>query len=184
MICFGRLGLVEFKQITNKSYAEYIFTQGYLTGDRNSYNHSSKQFESSWGKWLSFFVLYDNADPVAFCGIRDFGKYARIFDRYMVLPKFRGTGLSENSYIKFISLPLVESAIKHNKIPFFSIERENRRRSMNNATRVLNESLTDYKFHVLPGMYETVLDSWQHISIIDTCDTIDLNHRELQSDVE
>lgn len=175
---------MEFKLITNKLYAEYIFTKGHSTGDRNSYNHSNKQFESSWEKWLSFFVLYDGGDPVAFCGIRDFGKYARIFDRYMVLPKFRAMGLGDNSYIKFIALPLVESVIKYNKIPFFSIERENRRRSMNNATRVLNETLTDYKFHVLSGMYETATDSWQHISIIDTCDKIDLNHRELQSDVE
>lgn len=148
-----------------------------MTGDRNSYNHSSEQFESSWKKWLSFFVLYDGTDPVAFCGIRDFGKYARIFDRYMVLPKYRTKGFRGNERVQEIVNPLINHIPNH--IPFFSIERVNRRRATINATRSINEVLpSDKQFHLLDGMYETASNSWQHISI-QAPHSINLPHRKM-----
>tara|TARA_B110000238_G_C16109109_1_gene431861 strand:- start:266 stop:769 length:504 start_codon:yes stop_codon:yes gene_type:complete len=155
---------MEFKQITDYDVARYIFTQGYLTGDRNSKNHSVKQFDKGMKEWLGFFVLYDGDDPVLFTTIRKFGKYARIFDRYMVFPEYRSNGLGDNQWNQTIINPILDHVGDH--IPFFSIERVNRRGSIAKATRSINEVLPQSKqFHVLDGMYETVHNSKQHISI-------------------
>ena len=155
---------MEFKLITDYDEAKFIFTQGYLTGDRNSYNHSVREFEKGMKEWLGFFVLYDGDDPVLFTAIRKFSNYARIFDRYMVFPEYRGKGLGDNEWNQYIINPLLDHIGDH--IPFFSIERVDRLGAIVKATRSINEVLPKSKqFHVLDGMYETVPNSWQHISV-------------------
>lgn len=168
---------MEFKSITDLDVARNIFTQGYMTGDRNSYNHSPEQFDIGVENWLGIFVLYDGNDPVLFSAIRQFGKYARIFDRYLVFPEYRKNGFGDNEWIQDIVNPLIEHV--NDYIPFFSIERINRRRVIHNATRSINEVLPPNKrFHVLDGMYETVPNSWQHISM-QRPHTIELNRRDI-----
>ena len=168
---------MDLKLITDKEHAQHIFTQGFFTNDRNSKNHTIQQFELAWESWLGFFVMYKNEDPVLFSGIREFGIHARIFDRYMVFPEYRTKGFRGNEYIQEIVNPLINHIPDH--IPFFSIERVNRRRAITNATRSINEVMSsDKQFHVLEGMYETVPNSWQHISI-QTPHSINLPYRKI-----
>lgn len=155
---------MDLKLITDKEYAQYIFTQGVFTNDRNSKNHTIQQFELAWKSWLGFFVMYKNEDPVLFSGIREFGIHARIFDRYMVFPEHRRNGLRANEYVQEIVNELINHVPTHT--PFFSIERVNRRRTTINTTKSINKVLPkDKQFHVLEGMYETAPNSWQNISI-------------------
>lgn len=161
---------MEFKQVTDKAAAKFLFTQAYLTDDGNASNYSPEQFEESWNKWLGFFTLSDGDKIVAFCGVRDFGDYARIFDRYFVVPDTRQDGLGNNQYVLDIINPILEYV--GGKIPFFSIEGEDRRNTMEKTIEVINDCLDeDKQFHLLDGMHETVPGSWQNIAIQKPHDT-------------
>lgn len=170
----------KIKAIEDKSIAENVFTQAYLCNDRNYKNYNLEKFNWHWQyNWIKFFVMFDNDNPVSFSGIRDFGKYARIFDRYFVFPEYRHVfGKSSNEKVNFYIHTLIDPKFIGDKIPFFSIERINRRRSIINATERINKVLSeDKKFHVLDGMYEVVSNSWQHISIKRPYN-INLNRRD------
>tara|TARA_Y100001958_G_C21191961_1_gene519961 strand:+ start:134 stop:655 length:522 start_codon:yes stop_codon:yes gene_type:complete len=173
---------VEFdiKAVEDKLSAKSIFTEAHLCNDRNYRNYTPQEFDKYWGNsWIKFFVMFDKDNPVSFSGVRDFGRYVRIFDRYFVFPEYRHIfGKSSSEKVNFYIHTLTDPKIIGDKIPFFSIERINRRRSIINATERINEVLPEEKkFHVLDGMYEVVNDSWQHISI-QRPHSIDLKRRD------
>lgn len=170
---------MEFRLVTDQSIAKKIFMRGISTNDTNSKNYTLDHFEKGWKSWLSFHVLYNDYNVVGFSGIRDYGDYARIFDRYFIFPKYRKTGLKAGEYNRLFITQLMNHT--QGKIPFFSMEFAKRRPVIFNATRVGNEELPeDKQFHVLPGLYETMPNSWQNISIIKPYDTISLNHKPLE----
>ena len=150
--------------IKDKSLAESIFLNGALTGDRNSNNYTSKEFVQSWNRWIEFFVLWDNGKLVGFSGIRDFGNYARILDRYFIMPEYRAKGINDYQYNKLFVPALVDHC--QGKVPFFSVERITRRRSIQKAIDSCNTVLSNENhFHLLDNMYETAPNSWQNIAI-------------------
>lgn len=159
--------------IKNKYLAESIFLKGSATNDRNSKNYTLKEFNQAWDKWFGFFVLIDSNDIVGFSGVRNFGDYARIFDRYFIMPKYRAKGISDNQYNQLFVNVLVDHC--QGKIPFFSIERVTRRKAMQKAIKSCNEVLIKEKqFHLLNNMYEVVPNSWQNIAIRTDHNTLDL----------
>ncbi len=171
MICFGRLGRVECREIKDKEVARYIFLQAHLTEDKNRGNYSPEEFENAWGKWSSFFALYDNEHVVAFSGVRKFGqKYVRIFDRYFVNPDYRHETLNNAEY----SLCLVQKQLERleNRIPFFSIESS--KSATLRAAYKFNSVIGSEYFHVLDGKHPTLGGSLQFIAIAKPHETINL----------
>lgn len=169
---------MEFKLVDDKEQARIIFSEAFASNDTNSKNYSPEQFEKSWNKWLKFYVLFDGDDPVAFSGIRDFGDYARIFDRYFVSRRYRQNGLTNNEFCKMIVPVLVDQT--EGRVPFFSMEFLKRRPVIQDAIRACNEVLPeDKRFHLLPGLYETMPNSWQNIAIQVPHTSISLNMRSL-----
>lgn len=167
------------RQVTDRSIAKNIFTQGLLSGDKNSKNYSLSQFELGWDKeWKSFFVLYDNDKPVSFCAIRDYGEYVRIFDRYYVFPKYRNNSLKHDEKCKMFINELINKKYIGSKIPFFSIEHKVKRPAILKAVESVNAELpADKHFHTLDGLYETVPNSWQNIAIQKPATTINLRRQ-------
>ena len=160
--------------ITEKNNAEFIFTQGSLTGDSNRKNYTPDQFELSWKEWLKFVVLYDDSEIVGFGAIRDFGDYARIFDRYFVFPEFRQLGLGNNEFCKIFANFMIENV--EGKIPFISMEHARRRGVLQNAVEACNSVLEKSNhLKMLGGLFETVPGSWQNIAININHDHFDLN---------
>lgn len=167
---------MDLKRINDKKIAQEVFVRGSLTDDRYSKNYTLDNFENGWINWLSFYILYNDDDVVGFSGIRDFGDYARIFDRYFIFPKYRKKGLGDGEYNRLFIETLIDNV--DDKIPFFSMEFDKRRPVIHNATRTCNEVLPENKhFHVLPGLYETMPNSWQNISIQKPHTTINLNYK-------
>lgn len=165
---------MHLKKITDKQQAKFIFTQGSLLSDHNKKNYTDEQFEKAWSKWLGFFILKDNNNIVCFCGIRSFGEYVRIFDRYLVFPEYRNQTLNNASY----SIQMIETLLKNtnNKIPFFSIEHKLKRPALLKAIKKFNEVLKpEDHFHALPGLHETAKNSWQNIAINVKYNKIKLN---------
>lgn len=155
---------VKLNAIIDKDYAEYLFTQGFFTEDRNSNNYSIEKFNYVWDKWLSFYSIVDQEETVGFCGVRDYGKYARIFDRYFIYPEFRKQGVAVGEYCQHIIKPLLNDIETH--IPFFSIEYPNRKNAINKAVNSINSVLDQsQQFHVLNDIYETAENSWQYVAI-------------------
>ena len=166
---------MQVKQITDKQRALEIFCEASMCGDRNASNYSLAEFELGWAAWLGFYTLGDS--PTAFCGVRDFGKYGRVFDRYFVYPEFRKPGVAYNHFCQLIIPSLIEAC--GDKIPFFSIEHATKRGVLETAVASCNEVLPDSaKFHCLPGLYETAANSWQNIAIQVSHTTIDLNRKD------
>ena len=164
---------MDLKVITDKSLAESIFLKGSTTNDRNAINYTLKEFNQSWNRWMKFFVLWDNENVVGFSGIRNFGEYARILDRYFIMPEYRAKGIGDNQYNQIFVPTLVNNC--HDKVPFFSVERSTRRRSIQKAIDSCNEVLPlNYHFHLLDEMYETAPRSWQNIAIRTDHNTLDL----------
>lgn len=167
---------MHLETITDKNLAEYIFTQGRFTGDKNSKNYTLSDFNFNWDKWLKFYVLYDNSSVVGFSGIRNYGKYARVFDRYFIFPEYRKQGFGDGEYCQIFVKELISNTF--GRIPFFSIEHALKRSVLFNAINSCNEVLPEHlHFHALPGMYETAPNSWQNIAIQKPHLTIDLNYK-------
>jgi len=163
----------ELKIIKDKELANFIFTQGAFTGDANSKNYTQKNFDKSWPTYLVFMVLYDGENPIAFSGAKDYGKFARIFDRWFVFPKYRQAGLGDNVWCKHFINPLLEHI--GNKIPFISMEFARRKPALEKAVKEWNKVLTpENQLHVIDGLYETVPNSWQNIALPCKYNTIDL----------
>ena len=159
--------------ITDKDLTRHIFTQGYFTSDKNSKNYSINDFNYSWDKWLKFFVLYDGESVVGFSGIRDYGNYARIFDRYFIFPEYRKPGFGDGEYCQIFVKDLVSNV--SGKVPFFSIDHAPKRSVLFNAIGSCNSVLpSDQQFHALPGLYKTAPNSWQNVAIQKPHLTIDL----------
>ena len=113
--------------ISNRNKAKYIFMMGMLTNDKNRFNYTENEFNIAWNKWLNFYVLYDNDIVIGFCGIRKFkGGYARIFDRYFIMPEYRYNSLRHKEYSLDIVSRLVDDCKEANLTPFFSIEKSRR----------------------------------------------------------
>ena len=180
-ICSGRHIHVayELKIIKDKELANIIFTQGSLTGDTNSKNYTQKHFDKSWPTYLVFMVLYDGKDPIAFSGAKDYGKFARIFDRWFVFPEYRQCGLGDNEWCKQFIIPLMDNI--GDKIPFISMEFARRKPALEKAVKAWNNVLPKEKhLRVLDGLYETVPNSWQNIALPKSEPGIDLPY---QSDI-
>lgn len=163
---------MDLRLIENKDTAEWIFTQGMFTEDENRNNYSPDQFNKAWDNWLSFYVLYDDEEVVAFCGIRVFDEdYARIFDRYFVMPEYRNQGLQHKEWSTLLVKRLVEDTITQGYKPFFSIQTEKKRRAIQTAVKTFNKYIKE-EFKVLDGLYCTVSsskdnpNSWQNIATI------------------
>ena len=174
-ICFGRHTHVayELKIIKDKEEANRIFTQGSLTGDTNSKNYTQKHFDKSWPTYLVFMVLYDGEDPIAFSGAKDYGRFARIFDRWFVFPEYRQCGLGDNEWCKQFIIPLMDNI--DDKIPFISMEFSRRKPALEKAVKAWNKVLPVEKhLRVLDGLYETVPNSWQNIALPQSEPGIDL----------
>lgn len=167
---------MEFKLITNKLYAEYIFTSGNNTDDENKDNYTHAQFNSSWADWLGFYVLYDGTKPVTFCGIRTFGKYARILDRYFVMPEYRNTSLGHKEWSLLMIQRLVSDSVNAGYQPFFSIQTAKKRRAIEVAVKKFNKCINE-EFKVLDGLYCTFPEyrdnenTWQNIATISPYST-------------
>ena len=164
---------MEVKQVFSKHDAMLIFCEAFMFDHKNAKNYSPAQFELAWASWLGFFVLYDNDDPVAFCGIRQYRRYARVFDRYFVYPQYRHQYLSTAEH----SMLLVNNLINmcNDKIPFFSIEHRSKRPALLKAIARFNSVLPkDKQFHALDGLYETAPNSWQNVAILKPFTNIDL----------
>ena len=172
--------------MTDKDRASKLFRYAYLCEDENYANYTEHEFETAWQKWISFFVIDNDGDPVAFCGIRDYGDYARIFDRYFVFPPYRNQGLRHAEHSLQLVQHLVDYTIQHNKIPFFSIQGAHKRNALIKAVNKFNGILNkDSQLHVLPDLYNTVGGSdeketyWQNIAILKPFE-INLPRRPLQ----
>lgn len=166
----------ELKIVSDKEVANHIFTQGSLTGDTNSKNYTQKNFDKSWPGYLVFMVLYDGEDVIAFGGAKDYGKFARIFDRWFVFPEYRQCGLGDNEWCKQFIIPLMEHI--GDRIPFISMEFARRRPVLQKAVDAWNEVLpADKELHILDGLYETVNNSWQNIAIPKSVTSIDLPYK-------
>jgi len=163
---------MECKIIKDIDFAKSIFTVASFVNDYNSKNYNEKQFDSSWKKWLNFYVLYDIDKVVAFCGIRKFdNNYARIFDRYFISPEYRNNSLSHKEYSVNMVKTLVDDCISKGYQPFFSIQTRRKRRSTDMAVKTFNKHI-EQEFRVLDGLYCTVPNSkdnpdcWQNIATI------------------
>jgi hypothetical protein len=160
--------------------AETIFVQANLTDDPNSKNYTVDQFNKSWDKWIGFFVLFnEDAEAIAFSGIRDFGSYARIFDRYFVFKHVRKCGLGDNNFCQY----MVNTLLLHcnGKIPFFSMEFQKRRNVLQHAVISCNNMLLPSQhFYLLDGMYETAPNSWQNIAIQTPHVSIELPRQDIK----
>jgi hypothetical protein len=163
---------VHFKLVTDKELAKYTFSQAYLTNDNNRNNYTLDQFEKAWKKWIGFYVLYDDINVVAFCGIRQFdNQEARIFDRYFVTPNYRSISLVHTEWSSIMVKKLVDDCIKNGYQPFFSIQTAKKRNSIQKAVSTFNKHIID-EFRVLDGLYCTVPTSrndpncWQNIATI------------------
>ena len=164
---------MDVKQILDKQQAKYIFCQAFMFDDRNAKNYSQYEFEQGWKDWIGFFTLQQNNTTVAFCGIRQYGNYARIFDRYFVYPDYRKQSLDVAEH----SMLLVNTLINRceDKIPFFSIEHRIKRPALLKAIDRFNSILPqDKHFHALDGLYQTFPNSWQNIAILKPFNSIDL----------
>jgi hypothetical protein len=163
---------VNFKLITDKKLAKYIFNQAHLTDDDNRNNYTVDQFDKAWAKWIGFYVLYDEVNVVAFCGIRKFNNQeARIFDRYFVTPHYRSNSLAHTEWASIMVNKLVDDCINNGYQPFFSIQTAKKRNSIQTAVSTLNKHIIS-EFRVLDGLYCTVPTSrddpncWQNIATI------------------
>ena len=172
---------MEFKRIEDYWEAVSIFTRGAMTDDENAKNYTAQQFERAWPKYtVGFFVFFDGNEPAAFCGVRDYGdKYARIFDRYFIEPDYRKPSLSHRHLLRNprargegifspLMLPtLTQAVIEADRIPFFSTQWTSKRRAFTTIVDSFNKELTDMKYHVLDGEYETAHESYQLIAMLD-----------------
>lgn len=167
--------------IKDKQEAKYIFTMGMLTEDINRNNYSEEQFEKAWVKWLGFYVLYENKNIICFGGIRVFdGGYARIFDRYFIMPEYRSYALT--TYHTDYALEMINMVLDRCEldglIPFFSIQLVKKRNAMKAAVGKFNKYLNGREeFKILEGLYCTTPgnygdNSWQNIATIYPYTTI------------
>lgn len=164
---------MDVKQILDKQQAKYIFCQAFMFDDRNAKNYSQDQFELGWKDWLGFFTLQDERSVISFCGIRQYGNHARIFDRYFVYPDYRKQGLDIAEHSVLLVKTLINSC--EDKIPFFSIEHRSKRLALLRAIDKFNSVLpVDKHFHALNGLYQTAPNSWQNIAILKPHKSIDL----------
>lgn len=169
---------MEFKTIADIDEAHEIFVFASTTTDFNSKNYTSEQFYKSWPKWIDFSVMFEDGEPVLFCGIRNYGDFARIFDRYFVFPDKRLRNLSNNEYCRLIVADQISKAKE--KIPFFSMEFLKRRPVLQNAIDACNEVLPEeHHFHLLPGLYETAPNSWQNVALQKPHTWISLNYKKI-----
>ena len=168
---------MDVRQIFSKQEAKRIFCEAFMFDDRNAKNYSQEQFELGWKQWLGFFVLQDANKTVAFCGIRQYGNHARIFDRYFVHPDYRKQGLDIAEHSMLLVKTLINSC--EDKIPFFSIEHRSKRPALLRAIDRFNSVLpVDKQFHALDGLYQTAPNSWQNIAILKPHKSIDLERIE------
>ena len=164
---------MDVRQILNKQEIKHIFCEAFMFDDRNAKNYSEHQFELGYRQWIGFFTLQDAEKVVAFCGIRQYGAYARIFDRYFVHPDYRKQGLDISEHSTLLVNILINSC--EDKIPFFSIEHRSKRPALLRAIDRFNSALsTDKQFHALDGLYQTAPNSWQNIAILKPHKSIDL----------
>lgn len=175
--CTGKHGPEEFHK---------IYKSAYDVGDPNKENYNSLDAELSWQKWIYFYSVED----ILFCGLRDYGSFARIFDRFFVFPKYRRQGLSitsksnnDASYSVKIVSKLVDDCLDVGKVPFVSIQERRKRNALVRACDEWNGVINNHKFKMLPGLYCTVPDNmndekcWQNIATLDG-QQIDLPRRE------
>ena len=69
--CTGKHGPEEFRN---------LYKRAYDVGDPNKENYNETDAKLSWRQWIYFYSIQD----VMFCGMRDYGKFARIFDRFFI----------------------------------------------------------------------------------------------------
>ena len=169
--CTGKHGPEEFRN---------LYKRAYDVGDPNKENYNETDAKLSWRQWIYFYSLKD----VMFCGMRDYGKFARIFDRFFIFPEHRKTGLHHASHSVQIVNKLVKDSLEVYKIPFVSIQERRKRNSLIRAVEEWNSVInTTHKFEVLPGLYCTVPDNsddercWQNIATLNG-QPIDLPMRE------
>lgn len=168
--CIGKHGPKEFLK---------LYKSAYEVGDPNKENYNSLDAELSWQKWIYFYSVED----ILFCGLRDYGKFARIFDRFFIFPKYRKQGLHHASYSAEIVSTLVNDCLDVGKIPFVSIQERRKRNALARACDEWNNVINSHEFKVLPGLYCTVPDNmddekcWQNIATLDG-HPIDLPRRE------
>ena len=157
---------MDLKIISDYRKAKQIFMTALMYYDNNRSNYTEKEFNIAWNKWLNFYVLYDNNDVIGFCGTRKFNDgYARIFDRYFIMPEYRYDSLRHKEYSLDIVKKLVDDCKEANLIPFFSIEKGKRTTEL--AVKKFNKHLSkEDHFKVLDGLYNTMPDSWQNIATI------------------
>ena len=65
--CTGKHGPEEFHKICKSAYN---------VGDPNKENYNESNSKLSWKKWIYFYSI----ENVLFCGLRDYGDFARIFE--------------------------------------------------------------------------------------------------------
>lgn len=141
--------------ITDKEEAGDLFRWASHSNHPNAKNYTVKELESAWPNW-SHFISYDD---IAFCGIRIFGDYQRIFDRYYVDEAHRNSGLAHAKY----SLHMLDYQIENTSKPFFTIEKQ--RKALETAVRTFNEHLNTEYFEALNDKYYTFGTSLQHVAI-------------------
>tara|TARA_B100000085_G_C18559973_1_gene519109 strand:- start:2156 stop:2620 length:465 start_codon:yes stop_codon:yes gene_type:complete len=143
------------KVITDIEEAADLFKWANSSNHHNAKNYTRYELDKAWDSWTHF-ISYDY---IAFCGIRKFGNYQRIFDRYYVDENYRNEGLMHAKH----SLHMLDFQIQKTDIPFFTIEKQ--RKAIEIAVKTFNNYLEEEYFEVLNDKYYTMPNSLQHVAI-------------------